>query len=212
MRAMAAPGDGAARRDQTPDPRLEAQLQATLNVIPAYTWYALPSGGLTFVNERHADYLGLPKDHPLRFGIDVGAEWDSHLPLLPPDDHAEMRRAWSHRLRTGCPGEVSFRARNAEGGYRWFLSRVEPLRASDGTLLYWIGVTLDIDERRQAEQELRDVVDTIPALVWSALPDGSNTYVNKRFVEYTGTLAQQTAGSGWQALIHPDDLERHAAK
>ena len=200
-------------------PDLEAQLQATLNVIPAYTWYALPSGALTFVNRRHADYLGLPKDHALRFGVDVGAEWDSHLPLLHPDDHAEMRSAWSHSLRTGCAGEVTFRARNAEGGYRWFLSRVEPLRASDGTLLYWIGVTLDIDDAKRAEnalrkseKELRDVIDTIPAMVWSTRPDGSNNYVNKRFVEYTGSSAEQVAGSGWQALIHPDDLERHAAK
>src|SRR6266478_5380360 len=67
-------------------------------------------------------------------------------------------------------------------------------------------------ELRRSERELRDVIDTIPALVWSALPDGSNTYVNKRFVEYTGSSAEQTAGSGWQALIHPDDLERHARK
>jgi PAS domain-containing protein len=52
--------------------QLQAQLQATLNVIPAYTWYALSSGTLTFVNKRTADYLGLPKDHPLRFGIDPG--------------------------------------------------------------------------------------------------------------------------------------------
>jgi PAS domain-containing protein len=44
-------------------PRLVAQLQATLNVIPAYTWYAALSGGLIFVNKRTADYLGLPKDH-----------------------------------------------------------------------------------------------------------------------------------------------------
>ena len=71
-------------------PRLEAQLQATLNVIPAYTWYALPSGALTFVNERTGDYLGLPKDHPLRFGIDTGAEWDAHIPLLHPDDREEV--------------------------------------------------------------------------------------------------------------------------
>ncbi|HYV50696.1 MAG TPA: hypothetical protein VE910_02240, partial [Dongiaceae bacterium] len=55
---------------------LEAQLQATLNKIPAYTWYAAPTGGLTFVNTRCADYLGLPSDHPLRFGIDTGAAWD----------------------------------------------------------------------------------------------------------------------------------------
>ena len=50
-----------------------ALLQATLNVLPAYTWYSDPSGGLTFVNKRTADYLGLPEDHPLRFGIDIGA-------------------------------------------------------------------------------------------------------------------------------------------
>src|SRR5208282_3618005 len=68
------------------------------------------------------------------------------------------------------------------------------------------------DALRKSEKELRDVIDTIPALVWSALPDGSNTYVNKRFVEYSGSSAEQTAGSGWQALIHPDDLERHAGK
>ena len=41
--------------------------------------------------------------------------------------------------------------RNAEGGYRWFLSRAEPVRAADETLLYWIGVNLDVEERRQAE-------------------------------------------------------------
>jgi PAS domain S-box-containing protein len=200
-------------------PELEAQLQATLNVIPAYTWYALPSGALVFVNERTADYLGLPKDHALRFGIDTGAERDSHIPLLHPDDHEETRRTWSTCLRTGCAGEMTVRVRNAEGAYRWFLSRIEPLRASDGTLLYWIGINLDIDDGKRAEdalrkseKELRDAIDTIPAIVWSALPDGSNTYVNKRFVEYSGSSAEQTAGSGWQALIHPDDLERHEGK
>jgi PAS domain-containing protein len=55
---------------------LEARLQATLNVIPASTWYAAPTGTLIFVNERAADYMGLPTDHPLRFGIDRGAAWD----------------------------------------------------------------------------------------------------------------------------------------
>jgi PAS domain S-box-containing protein len=148
MHAMASPGNESKEH-------LEAQLRATLNVLPVYAWYANASGALIFVNERHSDYLGLPKDHPLRLGTDVGAEWDSHVQLLHPDDHDEMRRAWSHCLRTGCPGDVSFRARNVEGGYRWFLSRVEPLRASDGTLLYWIGVTLDIEERKQAEEALR---------------------------------------------------------
>jgi PAS domain-containing protein len=127
---------------------LEAQLRATLDLIPAYTWYALPSGALTFVGNRTADYLGLPKDHPLRFVIETGASWDSHIPLLHPGDQEETRRVWSTSQCTGRAGEVSFRARNTEGEYRWFLSRADPLR---GTLLYWVGVNLDIEERKQAE-------------------------------------------------------------
>jgi PAS domain S-box-containing protein len=126
---------------------LEAQLQAMLNVIPAYTLYAAPSGALTFVNERCADYVGLPENHHLRSGIDTAAAWDAHIQFLHPDDHEETRKVWSTCLRTGRPGEVSFRVRNAEGEYRWFLSRAEPLRASDGTLQYRIGVNLDIEER-----------------------------------------------------------------
>src|SRR5258705_11945316 len=133
----------------------EAQLRATLNMIPAYTWYATPSGGLIFVSERNADYGGLPSDHPLRFGTDTSPAWDSHIPFLHPDDQEETRRVWSECLRTGRPGEVSFRIRNAEGNYRWFLSRAEPLRSNDGTILNWIGINLDIEERKQAEVELR---------------------------------------------------------
>jgi formate hydrogenlyase transcriptional activator len=194
--------------DQSP----EAQLRATLNMIPAHTWYAAPAGALTFVNDRCADYLGLPKDHPLRFGTDTGAAWDSHIPFLHPDDHEETRRVWSDCLKTGAPGEVSFRVRDAEGHYRWFLSRAEPRRGNDGTLLHWIGINLDIEERKRAEQELRDILDTIPAVVWVALPDGSNTYANRRFVEYSGMVPAQTAGSGWRAAAHPDDLQKHEGK
>jgi PAS domain S-box-containing protein len=135
-------------------PELEAQIQATLNVIPAHTWYALPSGALTFLNERAANYLGLPKDHPLRFGIDTGAEWDSHTTFLHPDDREEARRVWSICLRTGTAGEFTFRVPSIEGKYRWFLTRAEPLRANDKTLLYWIGVNLDIDDRKRGEEAL----------------------------------------------------------
>src|SRR6266516_6929046 len=76
--------------DAAPPPdRVGPQLQATLNLIPAHTWYANASGALTFLNERGSDYLNLPKDHPLRLDIDTDAGWDSHIPLLHPDDHKE---------------------------------------------------------------------------------------------------------------------------
>src|ERR1700723_1200398 len=190
----------------------EARLQTTLNVIPAHTWYAVPSGALTFVNRQIADYLKLPTDHPLRLGIDTGAAWDSHLALSHPDDHAETRQVWSTCLKTGSAGELTFRVRDAQGAYRWRISRVEPLRSNDGKLLYWIGINLDIEELKRAEQELREIVDTIPALLWVAEADGSNTYVNSRYMEYSGMAAAQTAASGWRAAVHPEDLEKHEGK
>jgi formate hydrogenlyase transcriptional activator len=67
-------------------------------------------------------------------------------------------------------------------------------------------------ELRRSERELREVLDSIPAMVWSALPDGSNSYVNWRFVQYCGMPSEQIAGSGWHSATHPDDLERHNAK
>jgi PAS domain S-box-containing protein len=68
------------------------------------------------------------------------------------------------------------------------------------------------DALRKSEQELRDVIDTISATVWSALPDGSNIYVNKHFAEYSGVSADQTVGSGWKSVVHSDDIERHAGR
>ena len=87
---------GADRMDES----LKAQLQATLDMIPAFTWSAAPSGALLFVNSRYADYLGLPKDHPLRFGIDTGAPWDSY-PLYAS---GRSRRNAESRLRLSEDG------------------------------------------------------------------------------------------------------------
>jgi hypothetical protein len=87
------------------DQSLDAQLRATLNMIPAYTWYATPSRGLIFLNERSADYGGLPSHHPLRYGTDSSPAWDSRIPFLHPEDHEETRRVWSECLRTGRPGD-----------------------------------------------------------------------------------------------------------
>src|SRR6266478_3225982 len=195
--------------------RLEAQLRATLNVIPAYTWYAAPSGALTFVNDRCADYLGLPQDHPLRFGIETGAAWDSHIPLLHPDDREESRRNWSTRLSTGSAGEESFRARNAEGGYRWFLSRAEPLRAKDGTLLYWVGVNLEIEELKQAEKtlqerqlELRQMLDFAPQLIAVFGPAHERLYANRVALAYLGMSIEEWRQRSKQSDVHPDDSER----
>lgn len=187
---------------------LEERLQATLNVIPAYTWYANSRGGLTFVNERTADYLGLPHDHPLRFGIDTGASWDSHIPLLHPDDHAEARSVWSNCLRTGSGNEVNFRVRNARGGYRWFIGRAEPVRASDGTLLYWIGINLDVEERKQAEFYLAEAQRLAHTGSWAFDATGFQYWSYELFkIHGLAPGGKAPSLAEYIALVHPEDRE-----
>ena len=55
------------------------------------------------------------------------------------------------------------------------------------------------------KDELRQAIDTIPGLVWSALPDGSVDFLNKRWCDYAGVSLEDACGSGWQTAIHSED-------
>jgi PAS domain S-box-containing protein len=65
---------------------------------------------------------------------------------------------------------------------------------------------------RRTETELRDVIEAIPAIAFTAQPDGSSVWINRQWVEFSGFSVEETLGSGWQSAIHPDDLIEHAAK
>lgn len=60
-----------------------------------------------------------------------------------------------------------------------------------------------------SEDRLRRVINTIPAYVWSTLPDGSVDFINRRLLESTGLSVEALLGSGWQSLVHPDDRARY---
>ena len=64
-----------------------------------------------------------------------------------------------------------------------------------------------LDELKNSERKLRQVIDTIPTLAWCILPDGSNEFLNKRWHEYTGLSPEASHGFGWQVAIHPQDRD-----
>ncbi|PMQ04630.1 Formate hydrogenlyase transcriptional activator [Dyella sp. AD56] len=184
----------------------QESLQATLNLIPAHTWYTDPSGALVFVNERCANYLGLANDDPLRFGKVRGAAWDSHIALLHPDDHDETRKAWSACIDSGIAGEVTFRVRSAEGGYRWFLSRAEPLMSATGAIQGWIGININIEERKQAEFYLAEGQRLGRSGSWAFNETGFQYWSSGLFQIYglePGGKAPSI--SEYMGLVHPED-------
>jgi PAS domain S-box-containing protein len=155
-----------------------------------------------------ADYLGLPKDHPLRLGIDTGAAWDSHIPFLHPDDHDETRRVWSNCLKTGLAGEVTFRVRDAQGRYHWRVSRAEPLRARDGTLLFWVGINFDIDELKQTEFYLIEAQRLARLGSWAFNSAGFEFWSAQLFeIHGLKPTGKAPSMSEYMNVIHPEDRE-----
>jgi PAS domain-containing protein len=64
-----------------------------------------------------------------------------------------------------------------------------------------------IREMDHSEDRYRTMIDAIPAMAWSSLPDGSVEFLNRRWLDYTGLSLDEALGWGWNAAVHPDDLD-----
>ncbi len=177
--------------------RSEDRRRLVIDTIPHQIWSGPPDGSLDFCNAQWLSYMGLTQEEA------QGEGWQR---MLHPDDRERVLNAWCESVATGTPYEKEERHRRADGQYRWFLSRGVPLRDSEGRIVRWYGTNTDIEDRKEAEDRLRLVIDTLPALVWSKLPDGSADFLNQRFREYTGLSVEEGLGWGWmRKAFHPED-------
>jgi PAS domain S-box-containing protein len=184
------------------------ELLLLVETIPTLLWRAAPDGNIDYVNKRVLEYLGAPLDEIIGWG------W---MEKIHPDDVAFKVRTWLENLESGSSHHAVCRIRGADGRYRWFTVRGEPVRAGDGRVLSWYGVLIDIDDRikvedalRESEHKLRQVIETVPGFVWSMGPDGEPTRVNQRVLDYSGLRFEDFLHLGWKKLLHPDDFSETA--
>ncbi len=100
-----------------------------------------------------------------------------------------------------------------DGTRMWVNGITTALRDGDGDLRGFAKVTRDRTEHRKADEGLRErerayraLADSIPAIVFTAGPDGECDYCNQRWLDYTGLPFEQTRGAGWRLVVHPADL------
>ena len=100
-----------------------------------------------------------------------------------------------------------------------FPVEVHTTRVLYGGRQFLLTVARDISDRlraeeavRQSEKQLREVIETIPAIAWTSSSDGSVEFVNKRWHEYTGMSPQEAVGFGWKSAFHPKDIDRFVEK
>ena len=164
--------------------RSEDHYKATVELNPQLTWTASPDGQIA-----------------------------GRTPPPHPEDRARIDAAWAQAVAGGTPYDVEHRMRAPDGDYRWARSRAFPRRDDAGRIVRWYGTTEDVHDRKVAEDALldserywRELVENLPELAWTALPDGHIDFYNRRWYEYTGTTLASVEGGGWQAVHDPQVL------
>jgi PAS domain S-box-containing protein len=178
--------------------RSEEHLRLVIDIIPQQIMSGPNDGTLDFANAQWRSYTGLTLEELKARG------WQR---IIHPDDRESLLKVVEESRAQGKPYEQEVRRRGADGQYRWFLARGVPLKDSEGRIVRWYGTSTDIQDRKEAENRTRLVIDTAPAMLHSARPDGYVDFFNKRWLEYVGATLQEISGWQWTHVLHPDDVQ-----
>jgi PAS domain S-box-containing protein len=180
---------------------MDNDLGEIVDALPGLVWTARPSGSVEFVNARWFEYTGIPSAQIVVDG------WPIH-----PEDLSTLQKQWHAIQASGKPGEMQARLRRFDGTYRWFLFRTSPVADATGQVMRWHGINTDIDEQRCAEdalraseEQLRLIVDGLPALVSFMSPAGKLERANRHYLDYFGASIEQLKTRGVLHSFHPED-------
>lgn len=199
--------------------RVYENIQPNIEDIPGFGWSAYPDGRLRFLHPKALDYIGVTAEEMSRIAkLDNHSWWSM---FVHPDDVEGCMARWEHNLQTGEPIFEEQRVRRFDGTYRWLRDSAVASRDEHGRITAWFATTVDIDDQRKAEaalresrQQLQQMIDTVPALIWCANPAGETSYINKPLMHWTGIsvesidlLDTKRFAKAIMETIHPDDRE-----
>ncbi|GAC1306931.1 MAG: hypothetical protein NVSMB19_19420 [Vulcanimicrobiaceae bacterium] len=150
--------------------RSEERYRVLGDALPGVTWTATPDGRLDHISGQSA------KDDPSAL---IGDAW---LEIVHSDEREATRARWRAAVAAGEPYDAQFRVRSPDGAYRWQLVRALPQRDAGGSILRWVGVNVDIDDQRRADEAREQFVRLIEAsddFVGINDENGNATFVNE---------------------------------
>jgi PAS domain S-box-containing protein len=175
-----------------------------INGISALVACLTPDGVVEMVNGHVLDYFGRT--------LNDLKDW-STTDAVHPDDLPGVIDVWGRSIESGQPYDVELRQRRADGVYRWFHVQGLPVRDAEGRIRRWCILQTDIEDRRRAqeslresERELRQLVDNVPGMIAVADANGRSQYLNKRAIDYLATTAEEF-NERPMITVHPDDQE-----
>ncbi|MEE7438252.1 PAS domain-containing protein [Methylobacterium oryzae] len=123
----------------------EAQFRVLSQVLPNFVWATDAAGAANWFNARVYAYAGREP------GTLDGAGWRG---IIHPDDQDRVDEEWRAAVRSRADYQSEYRLRRADGAYRWFLARAQPVLGADGAVTRWVGTSTDIDDQKRLMAEL----------------------------------------------------------
>jgi two-component system sensor histidine kinase/response regulator len=199
----------ARRRGQEALRESEERFRIMADGVPTAMWVTDAQGGIQFINRAYREFAGLTHEQV------EGNKWQV---ALHPEEVAEYVAALQRAVRERGPFRAEVRALNAGGEWRWFATCADPRFSSDGEFLGHVGLSLDITERKQGEQALKDseekfrqFAENIREVFWMVPPSADEIlYVSPAYEQVWGRTCESLYQNptSWVEAIHPDDLER----
>jgi diguanylate cyclase (GGDEF)-like protein/PAS domain S-box-containing protein len=142
------------------------------------------------------------------------AEHGGWASIIAPDDFARVQDSVDEALAAHTSFELAYRIRHRDGSLRWVSECGHAVYEASGRALFLEGVISDVSGQRQVEEmqrslasRWRKILDTIPQMVWSMRPDGTEEYYNEQWAEFTGAHVGHKTGISRLDLVHPADRE-----
>jgi PAS domain S-box-containing protein len=182
----------------------ERHFRELANTSPALMWMTDPDGHVAFVNDGWLRFTGRTRQDELG---------DTFASSAHPDDREQLLQSWRAAAARGAELRAEYRLRRHDGQYRWVLEVGVP-RWMDGEFLGYVGTATDIHERkvvedslRASEQYFRELADSAPVMIWTTDAEGMVTFVNRGWLEFTGTSLDDEIGDTWALGVHPEDVD-----